>query len=146
MNHYLTNVAEFSGAFDVSVTNLIKGEFDEAVIESRLRLIDEEIAELKEALAEKDTIKALDALADIQYVLSWAVLCFGFEKVFDSAFEEVHFSNMTKFWGEESSAASVKNNRGWSRRYTENGYVVKNAEGKVVKPSGYSKPELSHLV
>lgn len=41
-------------------------------------------------------VEQLDALLDLQYVLSGAVHEHGFGKIFDEAFEEVHNSNMSK--------------------------------------------------
>lgn len=43
-----------------------------------------------------DLVEQLDALLDIQYILSGTVLENGFGKVFDDAFAEVHRSNMSK--------------------------------------------------
>ena len=40
----------------------------------RVSLIDEELQELKEAIKENDIVEIADALCDIQYVLSGAVL------------------------------------------------------------------------
>ena len=41
-------------------------------------------------------VEQLDALLDLQYVLSGAVHEHGFGEIFDEAFEEVHSSNMSK--------------------------------------------------
>ena len=41
-------------------------------------------------------VEQLDALLDLQYVLSGAVHEHGFGEIFDEAFEEVHNSNMSK--------------------------------------------------
>ena len=44
----------------------------------------------------KNLTEALDALADIDYVVNGTVLEFGLQEVFDRACNEVHSSNMTK--------------------------------------------------
>ena len=41
-------------------------------------------------------VEQLDALLDLQYVLSGAVHAHGFGSIFDAGFEEVHSSNMSK--------------------------------------------------
>lgn len=43
-----------------------------------------------------DPVEQLDALCDLQYVLSGAVHEHGFGNIFDEAFNEVHSSNMSK--------------------------------------------------
>jgi predicted HAD superfamily Cof-like phosphohydrolase len=43
----------------------------------RVELIREELKELEHAIADKDIVEIADALCDIQYVLSGAVLEFG---------------------------------------------------------------------
>ena len=62
----------------------------------RVSLITEELQELEDAIKEKDLIEIADALADIQYVLSGAVLEFGMGDQFEALFDEVHRSNMSK--------------------------------------------------
>ena len=44
----------------------------------RVNLLQEELNELKEAIEANDLVEVADALADIQYVLSDAILEFGF--------------------------------------------------------------------
>lgn len=62
----------------------------------RLALIQEELDELEEAIKNNDLLEALDALCDIQYVVSGSILEFGMKDIFDKAFAEVHRSNMSK--------------------------------------------------
>lgn len=62
----------------------------------RIALIQEELDELKEAIENNDLKESLDALCDIQYVVSGSILEFGFKDNFDEAFAEVHRSNMSK--------------------------------------------------
>ncbi len=62
----------------------------------RVELISEELKELAEAIANNDLVEVADALCDIQYVLSGAVLEFGLGDKFKTLFEEVQRSNMSK--------------------------------------------------
>lgn len=62
----------------------------------RVELISEELKELQEAIDNQDLTEVADALCDIQYVLSGAVLEFGLGDKFKSLFEEVQRSNMSK--------------------------------------------------
>ena len=64
--------------------------------ELRIKLLQEELNELKEAIEQKDLVEIADALCDIQYVLSGAVLEFGLGAKFKTLFEEVQRSNMSK--------------------------------------------------
>ena len=62
----------------------------------RVSLLAEELDELKEAIAANDLIEVADALCDLQYVLSGAVLEFGLGEKFVELFNEVQRSNMSK--------------------------------------------------
>ena len=62
----------------------------------RVSLLQEELDELKEAIAAHDLVEIADALCDLQYVLSGAVLEFGLGDRFVDLFNEVQRSNMSK--------------------------------------------------
>lgn len=62
----------------------------------RVSLIAEELRELEEAIQQNDLVEIADALCDIQYVLSGAILEFGMGEKFKILFEEVQRSNMSK--------------------------------------------------
>lgn len=64
----------------------------------------EELNELKEAIENKDLIEIADALCDLQYVLSGAVLEFGLGEKFVQLFNEVQRSNMSKACDNEQQA------------------------------------------
>ena len=70
----------------------------------RVSLIAEELEELKQAIADNDIVEVADALCDIQYVLSGAVLEFGLGEKFRALFEEVQRSNMSKACDTEEEA------------------------------------------
>jgi len=91
----LTSVAKFHQTFKHPV--LEKPTIpDEQRCRLRLALIAEELKELEEAIADKDIVEVADALCDIQYVLSGAVLEFGLADKFSALFDEVQRSNMSK--------------------------------------------------
>src|SRR5690554_2108103 len=69
---------------------------DEKRCKLRVSLIAEELKELQDAIADRDIVEIADALCDIQYVLSGAVLEFGLGQKFDALFTEVQRSNMSK--------------------------------------------------
>ncbi len=91
----LTSVAEFHKTFKHPI--LEKPTIpDEKRCQLRVALIAEELKELEEAIADKDIVEIADALCDIQYVLSGAVLEFGLADKFSALFDEVQRSNMSK--------------------------------------------------
>ena len=55
-------------------------------------------------------VEQLDALLDLQYVLSGAVHAHGFGEIFDAGFEEVHNSNMSKACQSEEEAVNTAAN------------------------------------
>lgn len=91
----LESVAEFHNTFQLPV-------LEDPVIPSvercklRINLLREELKELEEAIENNDLVEAADAFADLQYVLSGAILEFGLGSKFKAIFDEVHRSNMSK--------------------------------------------------
>lgn len=69
---------------------------DEKRCRLRVALLAEELKELEEAIQENDITEIADALCDLQYVLSGAVLEFGLADKFTQLFDEVQRSNMSK--------------------------------------------------
>lgn len=92
----------------------------------RLQLIQEELGELAKAMAESDKLETLDALVDLQYVLSGTILSLGYAPVFNVAFEEVHRSNMSKL--------------------DDEGKPLKDAAGRILKSWNYQPPELTKFI
>lgn len=66
--------------------------FDARIIRAHLMM--EELAEVLEGLAQRDRLKTLDGLADLSYVTHGTAVAYALP--LDEAFDEVHFSNMTK--------------------------------------------------
>lgn len=62
----------------------------------RINLLSEELKELEEGIKNEDIVEIADALCDLQYVLSGAILEFGLADKFKSLFDEVQRSNMSK--------------------------------------------------
>lgn len=91
----LEDVAEFHRTFHLPVLETPQIP-DADRCRLRINLLREELKELEEAIANNDLVEAADAFADIQYVLSGAILEFGLGDKFRSLFEEVHRSNMSK--------------------------------------------------
>ena len=90
----------------------------------RLALIDEEVGELRQALQDKDMVEVADALVDILYVVYGAGHAFGLD--LDECYNEVHRSNMTKLG--------------------QDGYPMKDDDGKVMKGPNYEEPNLSQFL
>jgi len=91
----LNQVAEFHRTFKHPVVETPAIPSSERC-KLRVSLIAEELKELQEAIDDKDLVEIADALCDIQYVLSGAVLEFGLGEKFPELFDEVQRSNMSK--------------------------------------------------
>ena len=102
----LNLVAEFHKTFKHPILDkpAIPGE-DRCKL--RVALIAEELKELEVAILEKDIVSVADALCDIQYVLSGAILEFGLADKFSALFEEVQRSNMSKACRTEDEAKAT---------------------------------------
>jgi predicted HAD superfamily Cof-like phosphohydrolase len=84
-------------------------------------LIEEEHTELKQALADNDDVEVLDALIDILVVTIGAIHSAGMDA--EGAWKEVMRTNFAKI-------------------DKETGKVRKREDGKVLKPQGWTAPEL----
>lgn len=122
---------------------------DEKRCKLRVDLIAEELKEFEEAIAEKDIVGVADALCDIQYVLSGAILEFGLGEKFKALFDEVQRSNMSKAAKtEEEAKATVEFYRqkdGTECYYRQEGevwLVYRKSDNKTIKSVGYSPADL----
>lgn len=93
----------------------------------RINLLAEELEELQEALEEGDLVEVLDALVDLQYVLDGAFLSFGLHPVKESAFNEVHRSNMSKL---DANGKPIR----------------RESDGKILKGPNYFEPDLAQFI
>ena len=119
----------------------------------RVSLIAEELKELEEAIKDKDIVEIADALCDIQYVLSGAVLEFGLGEKFKALFEEVQRSNMSKACNSEKEAidtvAFYKAKDNTECYYREEGgrwLVYRKADNKTIKSVNYSPADLRKVL
>src|SRR5476651_1732276 len=115
----------------------------------RIELLAEELKELQQAVNDNDLVEIADALCDLQYVLSGAVLEFGLGEKFKELFDEVHRSNMSKACKtiEEANKtiAHYKNNGNTESYYKEiDGLylVYRKPDDKTLKSVNYSPADL----
>jgi predicted HAD superfamily Cof-like phosphohydrolase len=85
------------------------------------RLLREEVDELEKA---RDLVEVADALADVLYLAYQAAASYGLP--IDEVFREVHRSNMSKL--------------------LPDGSVLRREDGKVLKPEGWSPPQLAPIL
>ncbi|HEV7348635.1 nucleoside triphosphate pyrophosphohydrolase family protein [Telluribacter sp.] len=143
----LNQVAEFHRTFKHPILDSPQIPAEER---SRLRvaLLAEELKELEVAILEKDIVEVADALCDLQYVLSGAVLEFGLGEKFRELFDEVQRSNMSK------ACNSVEEAEGTVAHYTAQGtecyykedngkyLVYRTIDNKTLKNVNYSPANL----
>jgi predicted HAD superfamily Cof-like phosphohydrolase len=176
MNKYIEDVAQFHKTFGHPINDK-KDVIDLKTRQLRNKLIFEENEELAEAsdvratfyelckdYIEKyeanpiedgdnvDKVEELDALCDIQYVLSGAVLATGHQENFDEAFQNVQDSNMSKGCKNQKEADATQ------KHYADKGvesYVVdkddilivlRKGDDKVLKNVYYNATELEQFV
>lgn len=119
----------------------------------RVSLIAEELKELEEAIADNDLVEIADALCDIQYVLSGAVLEFGLGDKFRTLFDEVQRSNMSKTCKSEEEAratmAHYKKTKGVDSYFKKEGdvyLVFRESDNKTLKSINYSPADLKGIL
>lgn len=88
-------------------------------------LMKEELFEYIEACKKNDLTDVVDAIIDMQYILSGIIISHGIQNIFSELFQEVHDSNMSKL---------------------ENGKVLRRNDGKVLKGKNYFKPDLEKII
>lgn len=148
----LNQVAEFHKTFKhpVLTTPAIP---DENRCKLRVALIAEELKEMEVAILEKDLVGIADALCDIQYVLSGAVLEFGLGDKFKALFDEVQRSNMSKACKTEDEARKTvefyKEKDGTECYYKEEDgkwLVYRKSDNKTIKSINYSPANLEGIL
>lgn len=112
-------VTEFHRRFDILI-GTTPAVPDDETRSLRVRLILEEFNELREALAQKDLPSVAKELADLLYVVYGTAVSCGIDM--EPVFREVHRSNMSKVGGH------------------------KRADGKWVKPPGYSPASIQPIL
>jgi len=147
----LTAVAEFHKTFRHPIlgTPAIPSE-DRCRL--RVSLLAEELRELEEAIENRDLVEIADALCDLQYVLSGAVLEFGLQDTFSDLFDEVQRSNMSKACKTEEEAQATQAHyraKGVNAYYKEiDGLflVYREGDNKTLKSVRYSPADLEKIL
>ena len=124
MNKQLQQVREFQKAFEQTL-NYRPSFISQKDAELRSDLAIEEIREYDFATETDNMVEILDALVDQAYILFGTVNAHGLQEQFLRAFDLVHENNMSKL--------------------DENGNVLKNEHGKVIKPKGFKPVDLKPL-
>lgn len=99
-----------------------------------------------------DKKEELDALCDIQYVLSGAILALGHHNNFDEAFDEVHSSNMSKMCNSLSEVEDTinfyknKDVEGYAIQKGDRWIVLRVGDDKVLKNFHYTEAQLEKFV
>ncbi len=148
----LNDVAEFHDTFELPVLDTpVIPPADRCRL--RLNLLEEELRELRTAIEDQNLIEVADALCDLQYVLSGAILEFGLASRFKRLFEEVHRSNMSKVCETMDLARSTlkhyQDQQGTEGRIVEkNGQylVYREGDNKVLKSVNYSIARLDEII
>ncbi len=177
MCKYINSVKEFHETFNHPVNNY-KDDIELKTRQLRIKLLFEELQELAEASDVRDTFanlcqhvvnnattdewhvngnnvdkkEEIDALCDIQYVLSGAILALGHQENFEAAFDEVQRSNMSKMCHSQKEvddtiahykekgveAYSVPKGEGW--------IVLRTGDDKVLKNLYYQEAQLIQFI
>lgn len=123
------------------------------VCELRVALLQEELDELKVAIAQGDLVEALDALTDLQYVLSGAVIARWAHPLFADAFAEVQRSNMSKTCKTVEEAEKTQHyyqterNTPCTIHQKDDVYIVlRDTDNKVLKSVDYSPADLETVI
>ena len=148
----LNQVAEFHSTFKHPILSAPVIPSKERC-ELRISLLAEELKELQQAVDDNNMVEVADALCDLQYVLSGAILEFGLGEKFKDLFDEVHRSNMSKACKTVEEAnqtiAHYKASVGTDAYYKEiDGLflVYRVADEKTLKSINYSPANLGGLL
>ena len=118
---YQNDVALFMKSGEQGVRSELSLEGDQASL--YVDLITEEYQETLSAFENSDLIEVADGLADMVWVIMGMCNSCGID--FDSVWQEVKASNMSKF---------------------PNGKAIKNEHGKIMMPDSYFKPNIEKVL
>lgn len=147
----LTSVAEFHKTFQHPILEKPTIPSEERC-NLRVSLLAEELKELEEAIQNNDMVEIADALCDLQYVLSGAVLEFGLAEKFSELFEEVQRSNMSKACKTKEEAELTMQHyldKGVKSFYEEKEgsfLVFREGDRKTLKSVAYSPANLKDII
>lgn len=123
MKSMIEQVREFHELFGVDCPSTPSIP-NKKIVKLRISLIREEFKELRKAFEEGDLVAVADALSDLHYVITGTSLACGLPE--NELFSEVHRSNMSKA--------------------NEDGSVNRRADGKILKSSRWSPPNLESII
>jgi len=148
----LTGVTRFHKMFDLPVLSEPSIPSAERC-KLRINLLQEELDELQQAILDNDLVEVADALCDIQYVLSGAILEFGLGQQFAELFGEVQRSNMSKVCESKDVAEATlkhykenKNTEGYIVERDGEFLVYRKSDNKVLKSVSYSPANLAGML
>jgi predicted HAD superfamily Cof-like phosphohydrolase len=147
----LSAVARFHQTFKHPVVS-DPGILSPARCQLRVSLIREELRELEAAIADQNLVEVADALCDIQYVLSGAILEFGLADKFQALFDEVQRSNMSKACKNRQEAEETVNHykqQGTDCYYVESDgafLVYRSEDNKTLKSIHYSPADIASIL
>lgn len=150
---FIKDVLEFHRTFNHPVLETPQIPSEERQ-DLRVLLIEEELKELDEALITGDIVETADALADIMYVLSGAILECGLGDKFAKIFAEVHRSNMSKACETEEEALQTmayyaEQGQGAYHKFNEKTSkwnVFRESDNKLLKSINYSPANLKDII
>ena len=119
--NYQKDVSEFMILGEQKVSPVLNLKNDQTQL--YMNLIEEEFKETLNAFIEDDLVEVADGLADMVWVIMGMCNSCGID--FDSVWQEVKASNMSKF---------------------PNGKAIKNEHGKIMKPDSYFKPNIEKVL
>ena len=148
----LNQVADFHRTFNAPILDTPQIPSDQRC-QLRVSLLQEELNELSQAIKDKDIVEIADALCDIQYVLSGAVLEFGLGDKFVDLFNEVQRSNMSKACSTEQEAQMTLEHykqkdgtEGYYKQVGDKWVTYRNGDDKVLKSVGYSPANIKGML
>lgn len=119
----------------------------------RVALLQEELSELQAAINANDLVEIADALCDLQYVLSGAILEFGLGERFNELFNEVQRSNMSKVCRTLAEAeatvahyAQTKGETGLIEKSGDYWLVFRESDRKTLKSVNYAPAQLATIL
>ena len=150
--NYIEKVSEFHKTFEAPILESPQIPTEDRC-NLRVSLIQEELDELKQAIEDKDMVEIADAISDIQYVLSGAILEFGLGEKFNDLFDEVQRSNMSKACSSIQEAIETishyKKKDGTESMYKQVGdkwIVYRMSDNKILKSVNYSPANLKKII
>jgi predicted HAD superfamily Cof-like phosphohydrolase len=144
----LNQVADFHRTFNAPILDTPQIPSEQRC-ELRVNLLQEELNELSQAIKDNNLVEIADALCDIQYVLSGAVLEFGLGDKFVELFNEVQRSNMSKACNTQQEALMTLSHykkkdgtEGYYKKINGKWLVYRASDDKVLKSINYSPANL----